>query len=313
MPVRFPTARPAVLSLALLALGGGGSALAQTVGSASLATLRSCGSAEALEVCDGSGAGQGVVMRQYGGGVGYAGANDLDGGGGNVAHSFVSFGDFDLPLISGWTSAPGDVRMNVNVFGFQSYRMAGTGSTPFSVAGTVHIVDSSSNAGGAALPGGASLTAYVGIWDAAILAGYGSDAQSLFAGLFYAPCGTPGVRGVGFLSLNQPGGEQSYTLSTSACSSGSLDFAPGEELLVVAGLQLPVNRGGFVDASHTFTTQLDPLLGDAALTQIAANAQSAIAQGATVTMVPEPAALWLFAAGLLGLAAGRRRSGVHRL
>jgi len=305
MTARLP--QFAGLALAAAALCGTSAASAQTVGSVSLATQRLCSSVGAGEVCDGTGPGQAVASRQYAGGVGVAGANDFDAGGGNQAHSEVSFGGFDLPVVRGWTAAPGDVRMNINVFGFQSYLIGGTGPTPFSVAGSLHIVDSSSNAADSGLPGGASLTGYVGIWDASILAGYGSDPESLFGGLFYAPCGTAGVRGVGLISLNMVGGEQTYSVSTAACSAGSLTFSPGDELLVVAGMQLPVNRGGFADASHTFTTQLDPALGADVQAQILADTQSAIARGAVVTVVPEPSTWGLFSLGLLGLALGRRR------
>lgn len=297
-----------VTALAFAALlTAGPAARAQTVGSASLATLRNCSSVGAGELCDGSGPGQQLADYRFGGGLGVAGTNLLDAGGGNVARSDVAFGGFDLPVIRAATQADGDVRMNINVFGFQSYLIGGTGPTPFSVAGSVHIVDSSTHPADTGLPGGANLTAYVGIWDAAILSGYGSDPQSLFYGLFYADCGTPGVLGVGLISAALPGGEQTYSLSTTACSAGSLTFAPGQELLVVAGMQAPVNRGGFVDATHTFTTQLDPALGSAVQAQILANTQSAIARGAVVVSVPEPSSWLMLAGGMLGLAAWWRR------
>ncbi len=303
------TSRPlwAALSLAAAACCAAPAAQAQTVGSVSLVTLRNCSSVGAGDLCDGSGPGQAIANRSYGGGVGVAGINDLDAGGGNRAWSDVSFGGFDLPVIRGWTQASGDVRMNINVFGFQSYLIGGTAPTPFSVAGTMHVVDSSTNATDSGLAGGAHLTAYVGIWDPSILAGYGSDPQSLFGGLFYADCSTPGVLGTGQISVALPGSAQSYSLSTSACSAGSLTFAPGQEVLVVAGMQAPVNRGGFVDATHTFTTQLDPALGAAVQADILANTQSAIARGAVVVSVPEPSSWLLLAGGVLGLAVYRRK------
>lgn len=306
---RRMTSRPlwAALSLAAAACAGAGPAAAQTVGSASLATLRKCSSVGPGDACDGSGPGQTTAASRYGGGVGVAGLNELDVGSGNRAFSDVSFGSFDLPVIRAATQASGNVRMNINVFAFQSYLVGGTGPTPFSVAGTMHIVDSSTNPSGTALPGGAHLTAYLGIWDAAILAGYGSDPQSLFGGLFYAGCGTPGVLGTAFVAAALPGGEQSFGLSTVACSPGSLTFTPGQELLVVAGMQLPVNRGGFVDATHTFTTGLDPAVGAAGQAQVLANAQSAIVRGAQVVSVPEPSSALLLVGGLMGFAAWRRR------
>lgn len=41
-----------------------------------------------------------------------------------------------------------------------------------------------------------------------------------------------------------PGGEAWFTTTTSACSPGSLSLKHGQDVLVVAGVQLPVNRGG---------------------------------------------------------------------
>lgn len=303
----LPRFRPAAgLALVVAALSAA-PASAQTVGSASLVTLRSCSSVGPGELCDGTGPGQELADYRFGGGVGVAGSTLLDAGGGNLARSDVAFGGFDLPVIRGLTQAPGDVRMNINVFGFQSYLIGGTAPTPFSVAGSVHIVDSSSHPADSGLPGGANLTAYVGIWDMSVLAGVDSDAQSLFNNLFYAGCDTPGVLGIGQISVDLPGGEQTYGLATTACSAGSLTFAPGQEVLVVAGMQAPVNRGGFIDATHTFTTQLDPALGSAVQAEILAHTQSAIARGAVVVSVPEPSSWLMFAAGALGLAAWRRR------
>lgn len=305
MARQLPLLRLTTAILATAALASPASA--QTVGSVSLATLRHCSDVGPGGLCNGESPGQALADYRYGGGIGIAGSNELAPGVGNIAHSEVSFGGFDLPVIRGWTSAPGDVRMNINVFGLQSYLIGGTAPTPFSISGAMHVVDSSTNATDSSLPGGAHLSAYVGIWDASILSGYGSDPQSLFSGLFYAPCGTAGVLGVGLISQALTGGEHSYSLSTTACAPGSLTFAPGTEILVVAGMQLPTNRGGFVDASHTFTTQLDPALGSTVQAEILATTQSAIARGAVVTTVPEPSSWVLLAGGVLSLAAWRRR------
>lgn len=266
-------------------------AQAQIVGSSSLATQRSCSAVTSADVCDGSGAGQRIVSRALGGGLGVGGFNGLDVGGGNVAWSNINFGAFGLPVIKAYTNAPGDVRMNINAFGFQSFLYGGPSGTPFSLSGNLHLVDSSSNPANGALPGGAIYTQYVGIWNPSVLAGL-TTADELFNALFFADCGTAGVLGFGFASGNLSGGDQNYSTTTSACSAGSLDLTSGQEVLVVAGLQLPVNRGGFADSTATFKTVFDPTLAPDALANLQNGLVSAIDRGAAFAAVPEPAT-WL--------------------
>ena len=298
----------AAASLSAAALPG--AAPAATVGSSSLATHRSCATTAATADCDGAGPGQAIVTRSYGGGVGVGGTNSLFLAGGNEAWSTVTFDPAtDLPVIKAYTAAPGDVRMNINTFAFQSYTYTGPAATPFSITGSLHIVDSSTSPSGGARPGGAIYTNYVGIWDPGILAGL-TTAEELFNTLFFAPCGgLPGVLGANVDSGTLTGGSFTSTATTAACSPGSLTLTPGQEVLVVVGLQLPVNRGGFADSTSTFTARLGDDLSPDVKAQLAANLVSALDQGAIVT-VPEPAtwAMMLGGFGLAGAALRRRRS-----
>ena len=87
-----------------------------------------------------------------------------------------------------------------------------------------------------------------------------------------------------------------------------LDKAGLSDVLVVAGIQLPVNRGGFADSTATFRTRFGDDLSDETKTMLAENLMSAIAQGAIVA-VPEPAnwAMMITGFGLLGAAVRRQR------
>lgn len=282
---------------------------ARIVGSSSLATQRNCNAVTGSQACDGTGPGQFIANSQYGGGVGVGGTNMFTPQPGDFAWSDVRFtGPLDLPTVRAATQANGNVRMNINTFAFQSYRWTGAASTDFSITGALHIVDSSVSPPGGVLPGGAIYTSYVGIWDPSTIAGL-TTPQQLFTSLFYADCGTPGVLGVGSSSGVLAGGDATYTATTSACSPGSLTLTPGQSVLVVVGLQLPVNRGGFADASHTFTTRLGDNLAPEQQNVITSSLQSAISQGAIVTGVPEPAswAMLIAGFGLTGAAMRRRR------
>ena len=301
-------------------------ASAQIVGSASRATLRSCASVTGTEVCDGTGPGQAIVNNAWGGGVGVAGWNNLTVGP-NFAWSNVAFdAAYELPTIRASTYAPGNVRTNINVFAFQSYTWTGAVGGDFSITGNLHIVDSSASiadgpdpdgAGpltgvlGGAFPNGAIYSAYAAIWDPSVIAGL-TTAEQLFNGLFYAGCDTAGVLGQGLSSGSLFGGEATYSATTSACSPGSLFLTPGQEVLVVVGLQLPVNRGGFADSSATFVTTLGDDLTPEQVAVVQESIVSAVSEGAPVTLaaqVPEPAswAMLIAGFGLTGAAMRRRR------
>jgi hypothetical protein len=181
--------------------------------------------------------------------------------------------------------------------------------TPAWVAltGSLHIVDSSTSGvpddnsdplnpvNGGIFPNGAIGVAYVGVWDTSILASF-TDTQSIFDNLFLAPCGTAGVLATGMINQNLGGGGTTLNATTSACSGGgALTLTPGETILVVAGMQLPVNRGGFVDASHTFTTA-----------DLGINAAD-LHSGESILGVPEPTTWALMLTGFLGLGTALRR------
>ena len=307
--IRFITA--AVFGAAALGAPTVASAAA-TVGSASFATQRNCSLVTSSQACDGTGPGQRIAASQYGGGTGVGGLNYFGPSPGNFAWSDVRYtGPLDLAVIRAATQAGGNVRMNINSFAFQTYTWNGTVPTRLSLTASLHLVNSSTSPGGGALPGGAIYTSYVGIWDPSAVAGL-TTPQQLFGSLFYAACGTPGVRGVGSSSGVLTGGDATFTATTTACSGGSLLLMPGQSVLVVNGLQLPVNRGGFADASATYRTLLGSDLTVEEQAAITGGLSSAIAQGAVVTGVPEPTswAMLIAGFGLVGAVARRRSAAV---
>jgi hypothetical protein len=295
-------------------------ALAQTVGSATFLTHRNCAGVSATTGCPSIFPAHAIASSLYAGGIGVGGSAILDVGGGNLARSEMTLGVFDLPVIRAFTAAPGDTRMNANTFGFQSYVNTTSSALAFSISGNLHIEGSSGSlAGSSLLPGGAAYTGYLGLWDPSILSGLTTPRQ-LFDNLFYAPCGTAGVLATAFSAgdLTTPG-EQTFGLTTSACGGGgTIMLAPGQEILVVAGLQIPVNRGGFVDATKTFTTSLGADLSAEQVELITTGVQSAVARGAAfeevAVAVPEPStwATLILGFGVLGGALRRRTRARYR-
>jgi hypothetical protein len=274
---------------------------AGTFGSTSFLTERSCSSVTGADACDGSGPGQSVVASTTDGGIG-VGSNatlSLADGSATGAVDFVT--GLDLPVIHASSNATGDVRMNSNDMGWQSYTYTGAAPSPLSFTGTLTVDDSSTDGGDGGLPGGAKYFIYAAIWDPSILAGLSSPLD-LFNGLFGRQCGTAGVLAAGAASAALPGGAQGYSVSTAGCGSDPFVINPGETVYAVVGLQIPSNRGGFVDATNTFGLGLNPNLGSTVI----ANLQRTLIPG-----VPEPSAwtmLLLGCGGAGGLLRRRRRA-----
>jgi hypothetical protein len=190
-------------------------------------------------------------------------------------------------------SAGADSRMDALVQAFQTYTNNGA-STPFSLAGTVQFNNSSPSPSDPFLAGGGGYDIYLSIWDAAQFPAHPTLAND---------CSTPGVLGFGLTFGILQGGAFQDSVATTACNSASLILAPGQQVVIDAQFNIIDNRGGFGDASHTFTTFLDPRLG----ANVIADLQSSLSPA----FVPEPAGWALMLAGFglagFGLRTARRR------
>jgi hypothetical protein len=313
----------ALLAASAVALLAAHSAGAQTYGSASESTYRDCSGVSATQACDGTGTGQGIRATVLSGGSLSTANSDLTLSGqtlpapfgnpgtvtvpsdGSYARSTVGFtSGLDLPVIHGstYSNPTGQDRMNINSIGYQSYDYTGPSGVDFSLTGNLSIDNSSTDGGDGTLPGGAIYTAYVAIWDPSVLAGL-TTAGDIFNSAFLADCSTAGVLAIGEMSGPLSGGPASISVTTSACGGGPLLLTTGEEVLAVAGLQLPVNRGGFADASHTYLTTLGSDLSADDKEILVAGLQS----GESILGVPEPAAWALMLSGFFGMGSMLRR------
>lgn len=291
-----------LLALALAAAPAGATPM---FGSGTYLTARSCSSVTAADACDGTGPGQAIFDSALSGGASLTSSTTLTLGDGSSAYGAVSFGALDLPVIKGSADALGDVRMNSNDIGYQSYVYTGSSSSPLSFTGVLDIADSSTDGGDGTLPDGAIYSAYVAIWDPSIV-GSITDPYSIFTNFYADDCSLPGVLAYGYSDGALSGGAASLSVTTVGCSTDPYIINPGDEVLAVAGFQIPVNRGGYVDASDTFTIELDPTLSEDVRANLTANLLSGKAS------IPEPATLLLVGAGLAGMGMGRRRNRKQR-
>lgn len=293
---------------ATLGLGAPSAQAAGQFGSAVLVTARDCGSKTATQAC--AGTGTTLFYQDYEGGVGQTVSISDTSPTGNAAASSISFQADALPVIQQSATADASTRVNVNAFAYNSFTYTGTSPTELSYAADLHIVDSSGSPIGnnGNLAGGASYFGWVAIWSPSLIADFLGPADAFNLGYGNYDCSTPGVLGYGGVSGNLSGGEQFLSMTTASCSAGSLLIDPGQEILAVAFLQTPVNRGGFVDASHTFRVSYDPALPE----DVRSNLQAAMEPG--VAGVPEPGswALMIAGFGTIGVMLRRRRGAVLR-
>lgn len=218
---------------------------------------------------------------------------------GSFAKASAGFGDMNLPVLHSQVDAVGsNARMDGAAEAFETYTYNGSGPSPFSIAGTLQFEDSSvgSTDGTAAGSGGYQL--YIGIYAASQFTSGGIGA--------FNPCGTAGLLGmyqtpgIGVLQ----GGSFSVPVATQACGGGSLVLTPEEKVVIDTGFILITNRGGFADASHSFTTFLDPALGEDVTNNLRSNLSAA--------GVPEPSA-WALMLGGFGLAGAGLRNARRKL
>jgi hypothetical protein len=301
---KFGISMSALGAGAALFLGTASAQAASEFGSAVLVTGRDCGSKAANQACSGSGTT--LFYQDYEGGVGQSVSISDSSPSGNAAASSITFRADALPVIQQSAAADANSRVNVNAFAFNSFTYTGDIATPLSYSADLHIVDSSGapTAGNGNLANGAAYFAWVAIWNPSLVSSFLGPADAFNFGYGNYDCSTPGVLGFGGVSGSLSGGEQYLSMTTASCSGSPLMIDPGQEILAVAFLQTPVNRGGFVDASHTFRVSYDPSLSQ----DVLANLQNTMEPG--VAGVPEPAswALMICGFGMAGVALRRRAS-----
>jgi hypothetical protein len=302
--LRFRLSISAVAAGAALVLGAADAHAAAVFGSAVFFTARDCTGLTATQVC---GSHQPFVYKEYAGGAGQAVNYHDSSPAGDFVSSSVSFGDGALPTIRQADAAVSNYRVNVNAFAYNSFTNTSGSATELSYAGDLHIVNSSGNplGGNPEFAGGSAYFSWVAIWDPSLVSGLLGPADVFNNGLGNYDCTTAGVLGFGYSTGPLAGGEQSIHMSTASCSGSPIMINPGQQILAVEFLQTPVNRGGFVDASHTFTMNYDPDLP----ADVRQNLVQIMDPGAPAGLgaVPEPASWALMVVGFGAIGALLRR------
>ena len=281
-------------------------------GASSFSSVRDCSTTAQTALCNGSTSAQRTRQSQLSGGIGqelnstFTSAAPYAGGSTSAS---VAFGAFGLPTVRGTVVSSASTRVGNTIYFYQSYRYDGVDEADIALLANLHIVDSSSNATDASLPGGALSFAALSIWDAADWPVFGSVEDMFNNGaLFSYGCDAEngyGPRTYGQINGGLAGGEANLSLRDQSCyGEETVTMYQGDEFVIAGVVQLIANRGGFIDASHSFTVGLD----EAAI----GAANVAALQGglvpASLSAVPEPAtwAMLMLGFGALGAALRRR-------
>jgi hypothetical protein len=291
-------------------------------GSAAIITNRSCSTSIATCTVDGAFA-PGVVRlqpNQLYGGYQSQGSESASLLGGASAAGEVAFGADYLPTLRVGAWAGDETRTGMTITSFRAFTYTGDQAIDLALTGQLHFIGSGDVAGpegGADFAGDGTLNMAFSILRVSTVAaafGPGSDANSIISNsdIDFADCGGSGVVAAGgYNSAGVGAGEHTQAIGlSSTCGGGAITLNKGDSFVVVASLQAIANRGGFIDATHTFTVQYD-----AAHTYYSGT-QDSVGEGffsqniVNGAAVPEPAS-WALMIGGFGLTGGllRRRRG----
>lgn len=274
-----------------------------------LASLRDCSGAGPTDECAG-----GRLRRPFAtaGGLwqasaasGYVETRDIAQNGSFGEGRGELAGDgLNLPILHAVSSAATDARVNGSALGFASYNFTGAAPQQFSLKSTLTVDASNASPDNPLLPGGAFVSFYVGIFETgAFVRDYVDFSDRSINIGPVLECGTDGLLAFGSAQPAAVGGAFNVSATTQSCGGGPLFLQPGHSYVVYGNLSMFTNRGGFLDALHTLTTELDPALGEQAIAEL---------RSSLVSSVPEPAE-WAMMIGGFGLLGAAARKGRYRL
>lgn len=210
-------------------------------------------------------------------------------------------GTFALPVLKIRADVLSNAVAQGYAYGFQGYRNISDSSLALSYVGNL---DFTGTGLGFVTPSIAILSSAVR--DRAI----GELWVSVNAtGGFVADCSTPAAIAVVSGSAIYGQGSQSASIDTAAGTCGGIGpamIAPGQEFYVLSRLLAYQYQTGFRDASHTFITDISPLVAPETRARLA----TALAPISLAAAVPEPTswALLIVGFGAAGTAMRRRRA-----
>jgi len=280
-----------------------------TYGSAAILTNRTC-----ITTSNGDCQLGARNFLQYAGGAGssftVSATNEANSGASGSAYS--TFSANTVPTLGVASFAGDNTRTGASALAYQTYTYSGDAAINLALTGMLHYVGSGNErvtgVQGVEAAGSGFFGANLTILPLSMLQGIGTGADDLIidmSGLTDCSVGATATTFAGSQGLGA--GEHNIPLSlTTACDGGAITIQPGQSFVIMATVQAISNKGGYMDASHTFTSFFDPEK------TVFAGTGEAVGErflSAAIAAVPEPGtwALMLAGFGLVGAAMRRSR------
>jgi PEP-CTERM motif len=251
------------------------------------------------------------LFTQYAGGLGTglvtSATNENNLGASGFAS--VDFGAGYLPTIKVASFSGPLTRTGASADAFRVYTYTGALAINLALTGSLHYITSGNDNVPGEEAGAGIFNANLAILPVSSLGEFGMTAIEIISapGSGFTDCGG-GATAAAYVGSAGTTGENSTTINlSSTCSNAPITLHTGDSFIVYAGLQALSNRGGFLDASHTFTVAYDPV--NTVFTESGASVGAAYL-AANVVAVPEPAtwAMMMFGFGIVGGAMRRKRT-----
>ena len=280
-----------------------------TFGSASILTNRNCITTSGGDCQLGA-----RNFLQYAGGAGasFSTSASNEGNTGADGSAYSTFTGNGVPTLGVAAFSGANTRTAASALAYQTFVYSGDEAINLALTGNLHYIGSGDlvDTGiiGTEAAGRGFFGANLTILPLSALNGVGPTAEDIILAMTQLTDCSAGAIATAYAGSNGRGaGEQNIPLSLSTgCDGGAITIHSGESFIIMATVQAISNKGGYMDASHTFSSYFDPEK------TVYAETGQAVGQSflsATVSAAPEPAtwALMLAGFGLVGGALRRRR------
>jgi hypothetical protein len=291
---------------AFLGLAPQAAQAAQIQNSGSIFTSRPCPNVPATSPCNINGVPRNFT--QLNGGFGQPHSDSVSNAFGSWAAKvgFTNSAAYSMPVIGVRSAAGPNTRVGSSATGFRSYRNDTPWALDLSFDLRLDYTNSDDQAGEGEYREG-HLNAAFGVFQLSSFASLANaDANTMVSNPNAFPtCGVAGTLAAADMQSVFGGAHHDFMTFNQGCGGGKITVGAGQEFVIVATLQAISNRGGFINAMHTFEVQVDEEHTFISGTDTVVDAQAL--RQSFVSDIPEPATWAMMLAGFAGLGGMLRR------